>query len=196
MRRVHSSLEMHSVSPHLLKLLSSSTELYSDSLWCCYPSNKVPLVSCLPSAWVDPGNLGPSQAFREVMRKALRAVHGLYYLRLPLTLSGAIGALIVPLPRTHVFVPLPYLIFFSCVSFLIANTVDFNVWLVFISRWCNHPHHLHSGVLYKCECLLHCHLPRGNRPGHPAPAQHEESRDGGQVCLFCTSSKNTTAIVI
>lgn len=67
---------------------------------------------------------------------------------------------------------------------LILNLCHFCV----ISRWCYRSHHLHPGVLYKRECLLHCHLPRGHHSGHPAPAQHEESGDGGQVrffCLFC-----------
>lgn len=59
--------------------------------------------------------------------------------------------------------------------------------LFFICRWDDRTHHFHSGVLYKRERLLHRDLPRGNRPGHPAPAQHEESGDGGQVCLFCAT---------
>ena len=70
------------------------------------------------------------------------------------------------------------------------------MWLVFISRRCDHPHHLHPGVLYKRERVLHCHLPCGHHPGHPAPAQHEESGDGGQVCLFFSLSTETLVIVI
>lgn len=46
-------------------------------------------------------------------------------------------------------------------------------------------HHLHAGVLYKRQRLLHRHLPGSHHPGHPSPAQHEASGDGGQVSLFC-----------
>lgn len=70
----------------------------------------------------------------------------------------------------------------KCCFFVIVN-----MWLVFISRRCDYPHQLHSGVLYKRERLLHCHLPRGYHPGHPASAQHEESRERGQVCVFSLS---------
>lgn len=59
-----------------------------------------------------------------------------------------------------------------------------NVRLAFIRWRDHHPHHLHPGVLHKRQCLLHCHLPGGHHPGHPAPAQHEEGGDGGQVGLF------------
>lgn len=75
--------------------------------------------------------------------------------------------------------------------FLFWYVLFVNVRFVFISRWSHHPHHLHPGVLYKRECVLHCHLPRGHHPGHHAPAQHEESGDGGQVCIFSLSRFQT-----
>lgn len=98
-------------------------------------------------------------------------------------------------PSYHIFASCDYGIYavisplFLCLFLerlvcLILNLCHFCV----ISRWCYRSHHLHPGVLYKRECLLHCHLPRGHHSGHPAPAQHEESGDGGQVrffCLFC-----------
>lgn len=71
-----------------------------------------------------------------------------------------------------------------------------SVWLVFISRRCDHPHHLHPGVLYKRERVLHCDLPCGHYPGHTAPAQHEESGDGGQVCLFISLPTETLVVII
>lgn len=80
----------------------------------------------------------------------------------------------------------------ECWSRLPACVWIVNTWLVFFSsRWSDHPHHLHPGVLYKCECVLHCHLPCGHHPGHHAPAQHEASGDGGQVCVFSLSHLQT-----
>lgn len=76
-------------------------------------------------------------------------------------------------------------------KFLLWLVSIVNVWLVFNIRWSDHTHHLHPGVLYKRECVLHCHLPCGHHPGHHAPAQHEESGDGGQVCVFSLSQFQT-----
>lgn len=76
-------------------------------------------------------------------------------------------------------------------EFLHCCVLTVNVWLVVISRRCDHPHHLHPGFLHQCERVLHCHLPRGHHPGHLAPAQHEEGGDGGQVCFLSLSHFQT-----
>lgn len=52
------------------------------------------------------------------------------------------------------------------------------------SCWRDCPHHLHPGLLYQRQRVLHRHLPRGHLPGHHAFTQHEANGNGGQVRIF------------
>lgn len=57
------------------------------------------------------------------------------------------------------------------------------------SWWCDCTYHLHPGLLYKRQRVLHRYIPCSNLLGHHASTQHEANGNGGQVCISSPSQK-------